>query len=149
VNDSKTLFALLALSALCAGPARTQVRCKVPTQKVVQQPTKKADTGDGLIMTSFFSTKQAKQCVGLTNLQGDPAWSYCTGGNLFMTRAVTGGTVLLISNNDFTDYTVSEINLAATTLNSLTEATANSELAALGQQQIIDFNHEAMRLPNG
>lgn len=145
----KTLSATLAVLALFTGPARTQVRCKVPAQNVVQQPTKKADTGDGLTMTSFFSTKQAKQCVALTNLQGVANWSYCTGGNLFMTRAVTGGTVLLISNNDYTDYTVSEINRATTTLHSLTEASANTQLQSLGKQQIIDFNHEAMRLPNG
>ncbi len=66
-----------------------------------------------------------------------------------MTRPVPGGSFLLIGNQSFTDYTVSEINLAGDTLHSITQAAANSQLAALGQPQIIDFNHEAMRLPNG
>ncbi|MGO4883610.1 MAG: aryl-sulfate sulfotransferase [Bryobacteraceae bacterium] len=149
MKHSKAWFIVLAGVAIFAGAASAQVRCKVPAATVVQQPTGKADKGEGLMMTSFFQTKQAKQCVGLTNLQGQPAWSYCTGGNLFMTRAVPGGTVLLISNNDYTDYTLTELNMAGATVNSITEATANSQLAALGQQSIIDFNHEAMRLPNG
>ena len=144
-----TFIALFAFTALAAAPARTQVRCPVPTPKVTLPPTRSADTGDGLIITSFFSTKEANQCIALTNLQGAAAWSCCKGGNLFMTRAVTGGTVLLIGNDTFTDYTVGEIDLAGATLHSLTEASANSQLAALGQQSIIDFNHEAMRLPNG
>jgi hypothetical protein len=101
-------------------------------------------------MTSFFTTDVVKGCAALTNLQGVPSWSYCIlGAHMFMTRAVPGGTVLLISNANFTDYTVSEINLAGTTLNSITEASAKAQLANLGQQTIIDFNHEAMRLPNG
>lgn len=149
MNHSKTLFALIALAAAGSAPAGAQVRCAVPTPKVIFQPNKNADTGEGLIMTSFFSTKEAKQCVGMTNLQGVPNWSYCSGGHLFMTRAVQGGTLLLITNDNFTDYAVSEINLAGTTLHSINEAKANTQLANQGDQSIIDFNHEAMRLPSG
>jgi arylsulfate sulfotransferase len=150
MTHSKTFNPLLALAVAVAATASTQVRCTVPAATVTQQPNQYADTGDGLIMTSFFTTSQAKGCAALTNLQGVPSWSYCkSGGHMFMTRAVTGGTVLLISNSGFTDYTVSEINLAGTTLNSITEASANAQLAKLGQQSIIDFNHEAMRLPSG
>ncbi len=149
LNQSKTSFALIVLAACCGMQAEAQVRCKVPAPKVTLQPNKHADTGEGLIMTSFFSTPQAKQCIALTNLQGTPSWSYCNGGHLFMTRAVPGGTLLLISNNNFSDYSVSEINLAGTTLHSITQASANAQLANLGQQSIIDFNHEALRLPNG
>jgi hypothetical protein len=125
----------------------------VPTPDVTLPPNQNADTGESLMMTSFFTTAQAKGCVALTNLQGVPSWSYCQGGNIMMTRAVPGGTLLLISNlatgGNTSDYTVREINLAGATLDSITEDAANSQLAALGQQSIIDFNHEAMRLPNG
>jgi arylsulfate sulfotransferase len=149
LNHSKTLFTLLALAVLVAVAASAQVRCPVPAPTLALKPASGADVAEDMLATSFFSTKEAKQCVAVTNLAGIPSWSYCNGGHLFMTRAVPGGTFLLISNNNFTDYTVSEINLAATTLNSITQASANSQLAALGQQSIIDFNHEAMRLPNG
>jgi len=149
VSQSKIIVVVLAGIAGLAAPARSQTTCKVPKPTVTMQPTGQADTGDGLLMTSFFQTTKAQQCVALTNLQGQASWTYCSGGNLFMTRAVTGGTVLLISNDDYTDYVVSEINLQDTLINSLTEASANAQLAALGQQSIIDFNHEAMRLPNG
>ena len=149
MNYPKTLLVVTGLAAVCAGPAGTQVRCPVPAANVAYQPNKYADTADGLIMTSFFTTKQAKGCVGMTNLQGAAKWSYCQGGHLFMTRAVQGGTLLLISNQNFTDYAVSEINLAGKKLHTISETAANSQLAALGQQAIIDFNHEAMRLPNG
>jgi hypothetical protein len=44
---------------------------------------------------------------------------------------------------------VSEIDLSGNTVHTLTESSANTQLAALGQQSIIDFDHEAMRLPNG
>jgi hypothetical protein len=150
LNRTKTLAILLALPAICARPIPAQVRCTVPAPNVTVPPTKNADTGDSMMMTSFFTTTKVKGCAALTNLQGVPSWSYCIPGeHMFMTRAVTGGTVLLISNPNFTAYTVSEINLAGATLGSITEASANSQLVTLGQQTIIDFNHEAMRLPNG
>jgi hypothetical protein len=148
LNYSKRFVIPLALAintALAAG----QVRCAVPAPDVILQPTKNADTGDSLVITSFFTKKGVKGCVALTDLQGTPSWSYCQSGQLFMTRPVPGGTVLILTSQTYTDYAVSEINLAGYTINSLTEASANSQLAALGQQSIIDFNHEAMRLPNG
>jgi len=149
VKHPKTFAILIALLAIVTLPAAAQVRCPVPAADVTLQPTKKADQGDGLILTSFFTAKQNNQCIALTNLEGVPSWSYCKGKHLFMTRAVSGGTILLISNDTSTDYIVSEINLGGDVLNSITEASANSQLAALGQQSVIDFNHEAMRLPNG
>ncbi len=149
MKNTRTFVVILILTVAAVWPASSQVGCPTPKPTVALQPGKSADTGDGLIMTSFFTTSQAHQCVALTNLQGAAKWSYCQKGNLFMTRAVPGGTVLLESNTDFTDYTVFEMNLAGTTIGSLTESSANSQLTALGKQNIIDFNHEAMRLPNG
>jgi hypothetical protein len=140
---------LLALAAIAAGPAGAQVTCKVPAPKVSVAPTKRADKGDNLIVTGFFPNSQFQSCIALTNLKGAPSWSYCSPGYLFLTRAVPGGTVLLLSNTTSTDYAVSEIDLAGATLHSITESSANAQLAALGRQSIVDFNHEALRLPNG
>ncbi|MGC9952077.1 MAG: aryl-sulfate sulfotransferase [Bryobacteraceae bacterium] len=147
MTHSKTFNPLLALAVAVAATASAQVTCPVPAPNVTLQPTQNADTGDSLILTSFFATAQAQHCVALTNLQGVASWTYCKNG--MMTRAVPGGTVLLVGKQSFTDYVVSEINLAGTTIHSIDEPSANAQLAKLSQQSIIDFNHEAMRLPNG
>jgi len=69
--------------------------------------------------------------------------------NPFMTRWVPGGTILYITNKTYTDYSVHEMDLTGTVLHTYSQAEANHQLAKIGQQPIIDFNHEAMRLPNG
>lgn len=140
---------LLALTALAALPAGTQVTCTVPAAKVTVPPKKHANKADSLIMTGFFPSSQFQSCIARTDLQGAPTWSHCAPGYVFLTRAVPGGTLLMLSNTTSTDYAVSEINLSGVTLHTITESSANSQLAALGKQSIIDFNHEAMRLPNG
>ena len=145
----KTCIVLIALAVVAGGIASAQSPCTVPAANVAYQPDKSADTGDSLILTSFFTNKANKACVALTNLQGVPSWSYCQGANLFMTRPVPGGNILLITDQTYTDYTVTEMNMSGAVVNSITEAKANTQLAAMGKQQIIDFNHEAVRLPNG
>ena len=146
MNRALIFAILVSLPAIAAA----QVNCTVPAANVPLQPTKHADTGASLLMTSFFDTAKTRGCVALTSLEGVPSWSYCKSGeHLFMTRAVPGGTVLLIENVTPAAYTVSEMNMAGATIGSITQAQANSQLTGLSQQSIIDFNHEAMRLPNG
>jgi len=150
MNHPKIFAMRLALAAFSAGSASPQVNCPVPAPDVTLQPTTNADTGDSQIITTFFRSKGTQGCIAITDLQGTPSWTYCQASALYMTRAVPGGTLLVINavgSSDF--YSVNEINMAGDTLNSLTEKSANSQLAALGQQSIIDFNHEARRLPNG
>jgi arylsulfate sulfotransferase len=145
----KTLAALLTLAAAAIQLAAAQVRCKTPAPKVALAPTKRADTGDSQMLTGFFPYGQQKGCLALTGLKGAPSWSYCRPGYMFLTRPVAGGDIYFISNTTSTYYTAQEMNLAGDILNSITEASANSQLATLGQQSIIDFNHEALPLPNG
>ncbi|HLY19762.1 MAG TPA: aryl-sulfate sulfotransferase, partial [Bryobacteraceae bacterium] len=142
----------MGVAAVCGWSLKSQTAtstCAVPAAKVAFPPSAGADKGQPVIFTSFFSRPGIKGCVAATDLQGKPVWSYCQANNLFMTRWVPGGTVLVITNSDFTDYTVDELSLGGKAVHSYTEATANTQLAAMGQQSIIDFNHEAMRLPNG
>jgi hypothetical protein len=152
VISAKTFAILLGTATLCAWPAKSQPltsNCTVPAAKIALAPTNKADKGQAMILTSFFSRPGIKGCIAATDLQGTPQWSYCQANNLFMTRWVPGGTILTITNSSFTDYEVNEINPAGKIVHSYAQATANSQLAAASQQSIIDFNHEAMRLPNG
>ena len=112
-------------------------------------PNKNSDANQGLIITSFFPSAQTQNCIAITDLTGTPSWTYCAPGYLFMTHAVLGDTILFLSNTTSTNYAVNEMNLSGTILHSLTESAANIQLATLKQQPIIDFNHEAFRLPNG
>jgi hypothetical protein len=141
--------AVLVLAAVLAGPASSQVSCPVPASKVTLAPDGKADTGQGIILTTFFRTSTSKTCFAAADLAGTPTWSYCPSNNAFMTRWVPGGTILFITDNTYTDYKVNEMDLSGAVLNSYSEGKANKQLAAMNQQSIIDFNHEAMRLPNG
>jgi len=145
-----------AIAALCfsAGPVFSQSPasvndCVIPGAHVTFPPNNHADTPQGLIATSFFSNEAIKGCIAVTDLQGNPAWSFCGGTNMLMTRPVAGGTFLVITNTTSTDYTLSEIDLAGKVVHVLRESSANAQLAALGKQPIIDFDHEAIRLPNG
>jgi hypothetical protein len=146
----KIFAAVLTMAAAFAGSAITQINnCTVPAPHVALAPGARADTGQGLILTSFFSDTNNKRCIAATDLEGTPAWSYCDASNIFMTRWVPGGTILFFTNKNSTNYTLNEMDTTGTILHTYTESTANSQLAAMNQQSIIDFNHEAIRLPNG
>jgi len=142
------MIRFVAILIACAATAAGQ--CSVPAVDVTLPPTTRADTGDSLLITSFFTTKDTKGSIALTNLEGVSSWTYCHNAeHTFMTRALPGGDLLVISNVDYKNYTVAEIDMSGNTLASLTEGEANAQLAKLGAQSIIDFNHEARQLPNG
>ncbi|MGD0362295.1 MAG: aryl-sulfate sulfotransferase, partial [Bryobacteraceae bacterium] len=149
VLQNPLFFLPLLLLTLTAALATAQVRCPSPAAKVNFAPNKNSDANQGLIITSFFPSSQTENCIAITDLTGAPSWTYCAPGYLFMTHAVLGDTILFLSNTTSTNYAVNEMNLSGTILHSLTESAANIQLATLKQQPIIDFNHEAFRLPNG
>jgi hypothetical protein len=64
---------------------------------------------------------------------------------------VPGGTVLLLGGTprgtQGGEDTLREVDLAGNTLRETNIDAVNAELAALGQHSIIDFNHDAQRLP--
>ena len=146
---ARTISVAGALSIGLALAALKINDCTVPTANVSYPPNSKADTSQGLVVTGFFADKDIRGCIAATDLQGTPNWSYCSGGNLLMTRPVPGGTFLIITNKTTLDYALSEIDLNGNTIHTLKEAAANLQLLALGAQPIIDFDHEAIRLPNG
>ncbi len=145
-----TLACLSVFAAAQAGLARAQSEaCAVPPFELKMAPTSQSDTGEGLLFTSFFKGDGVNRSIADTNQAGATQWAYCSKNNLFMTRWVPGGTILAITNANYTDFKFGEMNLNGEFLNSYPESKANKQLAKAGQPSIIDFNHEAMRLPNG
>jgi arylsulfate sulfotransferase len=149
VRQLKVWVIILASTAALAGPASSQTNCKVPGASVTLAPNQHADTGQGIVLTTFFNRPGIKGCIGATDMKGTPTWSYCSSKHMFMTRWVPGGTVLMLTNDNFTNYQVDEIDLTGALLHAYTVDTANTQLAAMNKQPIIDFDHEAIRLPNG
>ncbi len=90
-----------------------------------------------------------------TDLMGNVEWYYDPVANGFPSIGVSvvpGGTVLLLGGVLFgaaDANTLREIDMAGDTLRETNIDAVNAELAALGQHSIINFNHDAQRLPNG
>ena len=90
-----------------------------------------------------------------TDLNGDIDWYYNSVANNFpgfATNLEPGGLVYLIGGQllDAGEAnTLREIDLAGDTVRETNIDAVNAELAALGQQPITDFNHDAVLLPNG
>jgi hypothetical protein len=130
---TRTLSAVLASAAFCAGSDGSQVACTVPTPTVFLQPSQNADTGESLMMTSFFTTEKPRVAPRSPTSQGVPILVLLRGWRPHVHDPRGSGRHRFVDQQrSFTDYTVSEINLAGTTLNSITEAAANSQLATLG-----------------
>src|ERR1017187_755104 len=108
VRQLKVLVIILASTAALAGPASSQTNCKVPGASVTLAPNQNADTGQGIVLTTFFNRPGIKGCIGATDMKGTPTWSYCSLNHVFMTRWVPGGTVLMLTNDNFTNYQVDE-----------------------------------------
>ena len=91
-----------------------------------------------------------------TDLSGNVIWYYDPVANDFPGYAQNlepGGTVMMLGGNAVgvvSGYnTLRQVDLAGDTLRETNIYAVNAELAAMGQPQIIDFDHEAKLLPNG
>ncbi len=90
-----------------------------------------------------------------TDLAGNINWYYDAAGNNFPSFATTvnpGGTVDLLGGPVLpaaAALTLREIDLAGDSLRETNVSAVNAELAAMGQEQIFQFDHEATLLPNG
>ena len=90
-----------------------------------------------------------------TDLMGNINWYYDAVGNnfpSFATRLNPGGTVYLLGGPlepAAGGLSLREIDLAGDSLRETNVSAVNAELAAMGQGQIFQFDHEATLLPNG
>jgi len=84
-----------------------------------------------------------------TDLSGNVVWYYdrTPGELVFLCRLLPGGNMLLLAGSQQT--ILRETDLAWTTVRETNVDLVNAQLAARGAQPILNFSHEAIRLPNG
>ncbi len=125
-----------------------------PTFNVVQAPAAGMDLSEGVIFHAgaFGNTIDTVA----TNLSGNIIWYYDSVANRFPGYSMNlepGGTVMMLGGANagvVGGYnSVAQVDLAGDTLRETNIYAVNAELAAMGQPQIIDFDHEAKLLPNG
>ncbi len=123
-----------------------------PTFATAQAPVSGADTSQDMILHIGVAGPTNIHTVA-TDLSGNIDWYYdevANGLTSLATSLVPGGTVLLLGGQGYpSPDTLREINLAGDTLRETNIDAVNAELAALGKPSIINFNHDAERLPNG
>jgi len=129
-----------------------------PNFSVPQPPAPGTDLTQDMILHSGVGTgplPAGTVTVLATGLRGKVVWYYDPVANKFQgyaTTLVPGGTVLILGGTAIGqggESAVREVDLAGDTLRETNVNAINAELAALGQDQILNINHEALRLPNG
>jgi hypothetical protein len=135
------------------GPLPTNLR--LPTFKVQKAPTAKTDLTQDIVFHVGINPPMGTVNTLATDLMGHIVWYYDPVANAlpgYAPTLVPGGTVLLLGGkqNGFGGANMlREVDLAGDTLRETNIDAVNAELAALGQYSITDFNHDALRLPNG
>jgi len=132
-----------------ANPAPAQT-CSAPAPENVFGPTRAADTALKFSLGSYLAPgiEPFQGSVLGLSLSGQLGYSYCPPQPILWTR-LTGHNTLLALSYTNPDSIAEEISAGGATLHSIDVNAANAQLATLGQQQVIDFNHELIRLPNG
>ncbi len=125
-----------------------------PTFTVPQSPGPGTDLTQSMILHEGIGPTTTMQVL-TTDLAGNINWYYDTVAANFPaigTTIVPGGTLLLVGGNlsNFAGGdTLREIDLGGNVVRQTDIYTVNAQLAAMGQSPIIDFDHDAERLPNG
>ena len=129
-----------------------------PTFTVVQPPAAGTDLSQSMVFHAGINKTTAITAVNTlaTDLNGNVLWYYDPVANNFPSYAQNiepGGTVMLLGGNVVgvaAGYnTLRQVDLAGDTLRQTDIRAVNAKLAAMGQPQILDFDHEAKLLPNG
>ena len=125
-----------------------------PTFTVVQSPAAGTDLGQDVIFHA--GTTNTTVDTVATDLSGNVIWYYDSVANNFPSYSQNlepDGTVMMLGGTSVGVVggynTVRQVDLAGDTLRETNIYAVNTELAAIGQPQIIDFDHEAKLLPNG
>ena len=149
VLENGTVSAPLAFTT-----GRLPANLDFPTFTVVQPPAAGTDLGQGVIFHEGTQNNTVDTIA--TDLSGNVIWYYDSVANNFPGYAQNlepGGTVTMMGGTAVgvvSGYdTVRQVDLAGDTLHETNIYAVNAELAAMGQPQIIDFDHEVKLLPNG
>lgn len=127
---------------------------KFVTEQVVVKPGAQTDAQAGIVLQDFVPPASAPPTAPpifptATDLNGNLIWYYDPGDSqlVLLARMLPGGNMLIQTGPSQT--TLREIDLAWNKIRETNVTTINAQLAAKGFQNILNFNHEAIRLPNG
>lgn len=126
----------------------------LPAFSIVTPPNSQTSSTDDIMLMSFKAMHGAPPFypAAAYNLRGGVLWYYrnpespAAPEDGYLLRPVAGGTMLLFegSNN-----ALREIDLAGNVVRETNKQPINTQLTALGQENIICLSHEALRLPSG
>jgi hypothetical protein len=121
-------------------------QCVNPTPTVNVAPDPLADSSHGLVFTTFWAPNE----VMVADLNATPTWASCPRTNQKMVRpSGTGSTYLAIEKMPSGDNLIAEINSSQSIVWSASMSITNGQLAAMGLQPVLNWNHDIIRLPNG
>ncbi len=128
-----------------------------PAFTVSQAPDSGADLSQDMALAMLTSSGSSTVTVQATDLQGRVVW-YLDPKAMGLTSMmgvslVPGGTVLLTAASAPAGAgagdTLVEADLAGNVVRETNVSAVNAQLAAMGRPAIVNFNHDAQRLPNG
>ncbi len=129
---------------------------KFPTFTVKQGPTSATDLTQDMVYHVGMNTSSGVVDLTATDLAGNIDWYYDPLANSFAGYGPTllpGGTVLMMGGNTIGGAggadTLREIDLAGDPLRETNINAVNAQLAAMGDDPIFNFSHDAIRLSNG
>jgi hypothetical protein len=126
-----------------------------PTFRVERGPDAGTDPARGLVYHVGINAPAGHVNTVATDLAGDVAWYYDPAANGFLSYSPTlvpGGTALLIGDDQDGvggANTLREVDLAGNTLRETNVGAINAQLAARGLAPVLNFHHDALRLPDG
>ena len=142
----KTTRLMVCMISVCAGLFG---QCSQPSSTLNIPAGPQTDGLQTLIFTEFWSPMQTTA----TDLTVSSVFQFCPSGNIWMTRPTGNGSTFLaidqVRQAAPTHDVLDEINESTSVIWSLSMDAVNTQLAATGLQQVLDFNHDAIRLPNG
>jgi arylsulfate sulfotransferase len=146
-------------STIIEGPTLTfttgTVTQAIPTVSLSVSPNSQTSITDRVLLHGMFNPSNLALNVPFaTNLVGDLIWYYnglsaVPGALYYLTRPVSGGTMLVLADNGKTDDYLLEIDLAGNIFRETDLLRIDAQLSALGVEPIVALHDEARRFPNG
>lgn len=140
------------LTGLAFGAELLVAQC-LPKDTILVPPTSSSYTGYGVALSTYVPGPTGNcSTIQATDLSGNVLWQYTVPRAPYLTRVASPTTVLAITEGAGATVPygdVREINTSGKVVRLLTVSQINSQLTARGLQPVLDFNHDAIRLPNG
>ena len=142
------ILAAVLISPVCALMAQP---CPSVVSHVNLGPGSQTNTAEGIILADFShqGTLTAASYIQALDLYGNILWSYCPGYQVYVTQPLGAGHFLILAQQGQNNQ-VQVLDASTNTIQaSVSMASINAQLTALGMQTINDFNHDAIVLPSG